>query len=148
MNRIDSFSGDYSWLSNFHLCPVEFEGVIYPSSENAYQAAKTLDLDRRIPFQTYSSGKAKKYGALLEKRPDWDSVRVATMKNILWDKFKRNPDLLEKLLATGDAELTKGVYWHDQFWGNCSCGRPSCQQAGQKRVGRLLMWVREELRSV
>jgi hypothetical protein len=37
---IHGFFGDYRWLSNFHSCPVYFDGLLYPSSENAYQAAK------------------------------------------------------------------------------------------------------------
>lgn len=38
------FRGEYDFLSNFYKCNVEHEGVIYSSVENAFQAAKTLDL--------------------------------------------------------------------------------------------------------
>jgi len=37
---IDDFRGPYRWLSNFEPSPVEFDGVIYPTVEHAYQAAK------------------------------------------------------------------------------------------------------------
>src|SRR5262245_22740028 len=42
-NPITEFQGEHRWLSNFWPCGVEFEGVMYPSAEHAYQAAKTLD---------------------------------------------------------------------------------------------------------
>ena len=43
MQVIDSFGGEYSFLSNFHKCKVEFEGMTYPSVEHAFQAAKNPD---------------------------------------------------------------------------------------------------------
>lgn len=39
--------GEYDFLSNFYKCNVEHEGVIYSSVEDAFQAAKTLDLIER-----------------------------------------------------------------------------------------------------
>ena len=47
MQVIDSFGGEYSFLSNFHKCKVEFEGMTYPSVEHAFQAAKNPDPERR-----------------------------------------------------------------------------------------------------
>ena len=37
---IEQFQGDFRWLSNFAPVNVNFNGVIFPSTENAYQAAK------------------------------------------------------------------------------------------------------------
>jgi predicted NAD-dependent protein-ADP-ribosyltransferase YbiA (DUF1768 family) len=61
-------------------------------------------------------------------------------------KFSQNTDLAAKLLATGDAvlhESPKGGFT-DSFWGNTPLpdGRP-----GASHLGRLLMQVREELRT-
>jgi predicted NAD-dependent protein-ADP-ribosyltransferase YbiA (DUF1768 family) len=56
------------------------------------------------------------------------------------------PELAEKLLATGDAELIEGTTWHDNTWGNCSC--PQCENIpGENRLGKLLMQVREEIKN-
>ena len=38
--EIKGFFGDYRWMSNFHQCPVMWNGKIFPSSEHAYQYAK------------------------------------------------------------------------------------------------------------
>ena len=40
---VTEFQGEYRFLSNFWPAQVVFEGVTYPTSEHAYQAAKTLD---------------------------------------------------------------------------------------------------------
>lgn len=47
-NEINSFRGEYSWLSNFHPCQIEYEGILYQSTECAYVAAKTHDVLNRI----------------------------------------------------------------------------------------------------
>ena len=42
---IDSFMGEYRWLSNFHEAPLWHSGHVYQNSESAYQAAKLLPRD-------------------------------------------------------------------------------------------------------
>ena len=49
---IDKFDGQYAFLSNFHICLVEFEGLKYTSSEAAFQAQKTLSEEKRAEFCT------------------------------------------------------------------------------------------------
>uniref|UniRef100_UPI00345E83CD NADAR domain-containing protein n=1 Tax=uncultured Duncaniella sp. TaxID=2768039 RepID=UPI00345E83CD len=51
-----------------------------------------------------------------------------------------NPALAEKLIATGDAELVEGNYWHDTVWG-------VCDGVGENHLGKILMRVREELKN-
>ena len=70
-------------------------------------------------------------------RADWNDIRVKVMYLILKAKFGQNPDLLEKLLATGDTYLMEGNTWHDTFWGVCN-------GHGENWLGRLLMQVRSE----
>ena len=57
------------------------------------------------------------------------------------DKFTRNRDLKEKLLATGDAELIEGNTWHDTYW-----GYDITKKRGKNKLGKILMVVREDLR--
>lgn len=40
---INHFSGKYRVLSNFYPSKIVYEGRVYPTVENAYQAAKTMD---------------------------------------------------------------------------------------------------------
>jgi predicted NAD-dependent protein-ADP-ribosyltransferase YbiA (DUF1768 family) len=66
---------------------------------------------------------------------------------MLWgvrEKFKQE-DLKQMLLDTGDQELIEGNFWHDNFFGVCSCG--ACLGKGQNNLGKILMKIREEVRS-
>ena len=40
---IDSFRGEYDYLSNFYSCPVEYDGLTYQNTEASFQAAKCVD---------------------------------------------------------------------------------------------------------
>ena len=136
---IDKFTGEYRWLSNFELCEVCFDGVMYASSEAAYQAAKTLDTHERDDIQAAKTpGQAKRLGQKVAMRKDWDSVKVNVMEEIVRNKFANNPDLKEKLLATGTQELVEGNTWGDKFWGKVD-------GVGKNHLGKILMKVRDEL---
>lgn len=131
---IDSFSGEYRWLSNFWPCKVTLNGVEYPSVECAYQAAKTLKTAERIPFQSATASEAKRLGRSLTTRPDWDEVKLSIMEGLLKQKFSQ-PWFKQKLESTGEEELVEGNYWNDTFWGVCR-GR------GENHLGKLLMKIR------
>lgn len=137
---ITSFSGEYRWLSNFWSCFVKLDGQTYPSTENAYQAAKTLDPSLRAPFRSYFPSKAKSEGRSLKLRPDWESVKLGIMEDLCRQKFKNNDELRERLLATGDAQLVEGNDWGDTYWG------VDVRRGGQNNLGKLLMRIRNELR--
>lgn len=136
---IDSFMGDYRYLSNFHIVDVMYEGVCYPSTENAYQAAKTLDLEARKAFTTITPAEAKKLGKTVSLRDDWEEIKTIVMYNLCNQKFQQ-PDLKAALLATGDKPLIEGNWWGDTFWGVCK-GR------GKNVLGKTLMIIRKELRA-
>jgi len=136
MKKIENFS-QHRWLSNFYPAPVTFEAYTYASVEHAYQAAKTLDDGERELFrdaQTTASI-AKKLGKKVTVRADWDMVRLGTMEDLVWQKFSTHPDLAEKLLSTGDAEIEEGNWWNDRFWG-------VCKGVGENNLGKILMRVR------
>lgn len=133
---IDRFSGKYSFLSNFYMCEVVFEGKTYPSTEHAYQAAKALDPTLRYQFtvgHSLTPGQAKRLGQKLPLRADWEDVKIDVMRYILVSKFA-NPELRAKLRETGDAYLEEGNNWGDHFWG--------VDGYGWNHLGRLLMRIR------
>ena len=138
---IDKFQGKYRWLSNFELAEVVIDGITYQTNEHAYQATKADNLLERLWVASAPTpGKAKKRGALVSKREDWDKIKIDVMYDINLDKFTRHDYLQEKLLATGNAELIEGNEWGDQFWGVTQLG-------GQNHLGHVIMFVREKLQS-
>lgn len=134
--KIEFFTGEYRFLSNFFYptAMVEMDGLMYPSVEHAYQAAKTLNEALRLRFTNGTAAEAKKMGRTLPKRPEFEALKVEIMYSLLVKKFE-GTDLEARLLATGDAELVEGNSWGDTFWGVCN-------GVGQNMLGRLLMQVR------
>ncbi len=138
-HNIKGFFDNYRFLSNFEPCDVLFDGIIYPSSENAYQAAKSLDIEVRKKFVDISSTDSKKIGKIVEIRPDWNNIKLDIMYSIVFDKFTRNSKLGDQLIETGDRYLEETNYWKDTFWGVCN-------GVGKNWLGRILMDVREQIR--
>ncbi len=135
-DKIDSFSGVFRFLSNFYPAPVRYEGIDYPTSEHAFQAVKTVDVNQRLNIAMLETpGEAKKYGKTVRMRPAWDDIKVGVMAEIVEAKFSQNPHLLEMLIATDDMEIIEGNTWGDTFWG-VSDGE------GENNLGKVLMEVR------
>lgn len=139
MPRIDSFRGDYYFLSNFYEAPVTYDGVAYQNNEAAFQAQKCADYEARKQFSHLNASEAKKQGRTVSLRPDWEQVKMGLMRDIVLAKFSQHQDLTEKLLATGAAYLEEGNTWGDRIWGTVN-------GQGANHLGRILMEVREELR--
>lgn len=139
LNVIDSFHGEYRFLSNFYPAPVVYEQVRYATVEHAYQAQKTLNSKERLEIaRCMSPSKAKRKGCRVKLRADWESNKVRIMTELVQLKFDCHADLQEKLLATGTCRLIEGNTWNDQFWG-------VCQGVGKNWLGKILMKVRSEL---
>jgi len=133
--RTIKLRGEYKWLSNFGEGDASYDGVTYHTAEHAYQAAKTLDPDERQQIlNAPSPRKAKQLGMKVTLRPGWDHMRVSVMRQVLYSKFA-NPELKQQLLDTGDATLTEGADWGDNFWGKVD-------DQGADWLGRLLMEIR------
>ncbi len=138
MNKIDNFMGEYRFLSNFWMSPVEMKRIVYPSVEHAYQAAKTFDKkERKIIEYAITPGQAKKLGKKLVLREDWEKVKIPIMKELVKRKFK-DSTLKALLKKTGDKELIEGNTWGDTFWG-------ICKGIGENHLGKILMEVRKTL---
>ena len=139
--KIDSFSGKYSFLSNFYVWSIEHEGLTYRTVEHAFQASKTLDQnERRRIANMFAPGDAKRAGRRVKLREDWEKVKVGVMLDLLRKKFAPPTLLSNALLNTDDAELIEGNTWGDRFWG-------VCEGEGKNILGKLLMALREELRN-
>lgn len=135
---INKFRKEYFFLSNFYPCRVSYFGRVYPTSENAYQAAKTLDPNIRNQLQYAKPVKAKSIGQGLGIRSDWEAIKDGAMAICLYNKFRDNPDIRSQLKATGDKLLLEGNTRGDTYWG-------VCRGVGENRLGQLLMLIRSEL---
>lgn len=134
--RIDEFRGKYYFLSNFYPAPVTYSGMRFKNNEAAFQAAKCPE--RMAEFCRLSPSEAKRLGRKVRLRDDWEQIKYTVMYEICKAKFLQNPDLADKLAATGEAELVEGNTWGDRIWG-------VCDGAGENRLGKILMQIRAEM---
>lgn len=138
---INQFTGAHGWLSNFYR---ESDGL---TAEHRFQAAKTEDpAEAAQVLASATPAQAKRRGRKVTLRRDWEhGGKDQAMRQALEIKF-RDPTLRAALLATDNQHLQEDNTWHDQIWGNCTCGRPRCSALGQNRLGYALMTLRDRLR--
>jgi hypothetical protein len=138
---IDRFEGQHRFLSNFFVLPkvIPHDGILYPTTEHAFQAAKTLDFRARFEIsKLHHPGLAKRAGRGVELRPDWDRCKGRIMYELVLIKFVLNPELRGKLLDTYPNKLIEGNTWGDTYWG-------VCKGIGENKLGSILEIVRQQL---
>jgi len=138
----NGFQGTF--LSNFWPVEITYQGLVYPSVENFYQAMKTRDKTKRQIFTKITAADAKKRGQSLIFQENWENLKIVVMTYGIRAKFVAGSNLAEQLLLTGNAELVEYNYWHDNFWGDCTCAKCS-KTEGQNNLGKIIMQVRNEL---
>ena len=148
---IDWFDGtEYDFLSNFYPSPINWPSpsgyiMVAPTVEHAFQASKaTEESFFRKVMRAPTPGQSKRMGRSIHLRSDWEKVKDDVMLRAVRLKF-RIPKLKTLLLETGDEPLVEGNSWHDDYWGNCQCGRERCQKEGKNMLGTTLMQVRQEI---
>jgi ribA/ribD-fused uncharacterized protein len=139
---IEGFFKEYRFLSNFWPAKTLYDGEIYPTSEHAYQASKTLNLEEReIIRNAKTPEESKKMGKSIRIRKDFDRIKINLMRSIVFSKFMNNKELRKKLLKTGEEILVEKNHWNDKFWGECN-------GEGKNNLGKILMSVREKIKSL
>jgi len=152
-----AFMDEMAWASNMYVAPLifdgninnlqqiysqfKFDGLEYGSSEHLFQSLKTTnDKDKEFVRTAASPKISKKNGRKIFIRMDWESVKIDAMRLALYLKFYHNPELLEKLIKTGNQYLEETNWWNDTFWGvYYKTGK------GENWLGRLLMELRSNL---
>lgn len=144
---IDSFTGTNRFLSNFFQDPVSGTSV-----EALFQAAKSIKAPERRAIALMSPRDAKVAGRAVNLRTDWEAVKVSVMADLVRLKFTSSEEhgffaesYAKSLVQTFPARLIEGNTWHDNFWGNCTCGRPACRPPGANVLGTILMTTRSWL---
>lgn len=148
--NIEVFEGNNHYLSNMYRLEnglvVAPEGIVVPTVEHAYQAAKFEASDVRLAVLTATTGHYAKKTAHTFVRykaaiiQDWPDKKIAIMRGFVREKFERNDDLRGKLVSTGEVEIVEGNDWGDRFWGVT----PPGSNKGQNWLGKILMELRTD----
>jgi ribA/ribD-fused uncharacterized protein len=139
---IHGFFGPFRFLSNFHFVKVEWQGIVFPTTEHAYQAAKSDDPQIWAFFASLAKPQeARKLGQEIELDPEWHSrIKFEVMYDLTKKKYAKDP-LRKMLLDTGDMYLEETNHWGDVCWGVCN-------GVGENMLGHTLMMVRDEIRNM
>lgn len=131
---------EYGWLSNFERSYQIVNGISYQTNEHYYQAMKANSeefrkwiADAPNPFAAMKAGRSLREK---EMTANWESIKFRVMLTGLRAKFSQNGQLKQKLLDTGDMPIHENSPT-DMIWGI----------KGKDMLGKLLMQVRDELRS-
>jgi ribA/ribD-fused uncharacterized protein len=135
----------YGAFSNLYRRPILFEGVVYPTSEHAYQAGKPRKESVRewlLAAPTPSLLAMAAHGLYVwDIAPDWSKTKFDRMRAVLRAKFTQHADLTELLLTSGKARLVEAATVDNpvnRLWGEVN-------GVGKNMLGTLLMELRDEL---
>jgi len=143
---------DFGGLSNMASgYPLLVNGVRILTTEALYQACRfphLPDVQREIIGQhSPMTAKMKSKPYRQNSRPDWDLVRYKIMRWCLRVKLVQNYDEFGRLLlATRDRPIVEQSR-KDDYWGAKLQDESGETLVGQNVLGRLLMELREKLKS-
>ena len=142
LETIDNFNGYFDFLNNDYNCDVYYDGLVYPSVSYAYQAARSTEqYIREKIVRADNLGEMYEIASKVDDPEDWGKLRIKVMEMLIRDKFKRNPDLREKLKATENRRLINSygdATTSNLFWG-------MVDGEGQNQIGRILENIRNDI---
>ena len=125
----------HSYLSNFYLCPVFYKGLLYRSSESAFQAQKCRDesLKRRFSYggEWSSPIDSKNHGNEVELVDNWNDIRDRIMFEVVLSKFVQNKDIGDKLIDLRHYNIEEANGHGDTYWG-------TVDGIGENKLGLIL----------
>lgn len=131
----------YDLFNNFSANAVEYEGVLYPTAEHAYQAAKLTNQEAKDAVRSAKSPLlSKEISSTYKefKRAGWDEVKLEIMEIICRAKLEQHEEVREALLKSGSDIIAEDSK-EDSFWGIGADGQ------GQNHLGKIWMKLRGEL---
>lgn len=132
---------EHRWLSNMTYVNIQYDGVIYPSTENFYQAMKYKEKTVRKHISKLRPHEAKKFSKENSMTSQvFEEKKLQIMEYAQKQKYSQEP-FKSKLLATGDVLLEEGNWWGDKFWGVDIKTRQ-----GENHLGKIIMKIRDQLK--
>ena len=134
----------HNWPSNFFIEP---DGS---HVEGEFQAAKHHGHPwRQASIMRSTPAGAKKLGRRWRlsdyQTMEWDNRKIGVMKDLLRQKVEDHAGIAVALLTTGDVKLVETNWWHDHFWGECTCHRCLGRGPGENHLGEIWMEIRASI---
>jgi len=129
----------YGYLSNFYFAKFKVDGFIYKTVEHFYQSKKFVKKEhQKQVLQCSLASDARRLGKQLPMREIFDVIKDYVMYQGVYEKFKQNPLLAQKLKYTETSHIIENSPW-DNYWGSGKTGK------GLNKLGQILMLVRSRL---
>jgi len=131
-------TGKYFFLSNCTDSPIIFNGIMYQSTEAAYQSIKTKSIKIKYQLsQVDDVSEAYCIGRNLIPFYGWKRKRLSSMRDIVKLKFDTYPNAKEKLMLTYPKKIVARNNWGDTYWGIYN-------NKGNNFLGKILMNIRRK----
>ncbi len=137
------YGGGFNCFSNMSSYAVELDGILFMTSEHAYQYTKFSDIEIKKKILDSRSGYEAKMISIQYKDSalsGWDEIKLEVMEKILRNKLAQHPHIKKKLIESFDREIIEASK-DDDFWG----WGPN--KTGQNNHGKLWMKLRAEITS-
>ena len=134
--------GELGYLANYSSHGFELDGKYWPTVEHYYQAQKFDDEELKEKIRLAETPKlASAIGRDRNNklRDNWEDVKRDIMLVGVLAKFRNHPDILQKLIDTGEEEIIENTDI-DYYWG---CGE---KKTGRNEFGKILVKARTILR--
>lgn len=126
---------------------IEFDGVVYPTLEHAYQASRYNELHikseirhTRSPLLAWEISQKYKYLQKEEfKNPDH---KISVMKYLMELKVAQHKDVRQALIDSGNKSIVKHIFTYppgDGFWDDGIDGK------GENHIGKIWEEIRNSL---
>jgi ribA/ribD-fused uncharacterized protein len=132
------------WIHEFSNFYIEPDGSFV---EREFQAAKYEGhpIRQAILRRCADPRRAKKLGRKWRLTEDelvaWNNRRVDVMLSLIDKKVDDNPNVAEILANAAGRTIVEINRHHDNFWGDCNCGRKACEEPGVNWLGETYMLV-------
>lgn len=139
------YEQEFYVFSNFSAFSLFWRGILFPTSEAAYQWSKFYQVDgvraKNIRHLIQTAPSAHEAFKIAEKYKDWrrqawEDEKVDVMRKIIYAKWLQHEYVRRKLGQTLDREIIEDS-WRDSFWGW------GPDRKGQNMLGKLWMELRE-----
>ena len=134
--------GELGYLANYSDHGFELDGKYWPTVEHYYQAQKFESEELKEEIRNAETPKiASAIGRDRNNKlkDNWEEIKRDIMLVGVLAKFRAHPDILKKLLDTGEEEIVENTDI-DYYWG---CGT---NKTGRNEFGKILVKAREILK--
>ncbi len=134
--------GELGYLATYSNHGFYKDDIYYKTSEHYYQSKKFDDMkvvesiiNAETPKEASNIGRSREY----KLRDNWKDIKNDVMYEAVLYKFLAHPELMEKLLLTGNEEIIEETT-KENYWG---CGP---NHDGTNYYGKILCKVRDDIR--